>query len=79
MIERDTVKNAKISGVKKSYVKTGKAIKPDVKVKVSGKTLKKKRDYTVKYKKNKKRGTATITIKGKGNYSGSKKVKFKIV
>lgn len=79
VIERDTVKNAKISGVKKSYVKTGKAIKPDVKVKVSGKTLKKKRDYTVKYKKNKKRGTATITIKGKGNYSGSKKVKFKIV
>lgn len=79
VIKRNTVKKAKTSGVKKAYARTGKAIKPKVKVKVSGKTLKKNRDYTVTYKKNKNRGTATITIKGKGNYTGSKKVKFKIV
>lgn len=78
-INRNTVKNARVSGVKKAYVKTGKAIKPKVKVKVSGVTLKKNRDYRITYKKNKKRGTATITIKGMGNYTGSKKVKFKIV
>lgn len=78
-ISRRTVKNASVSGVKKAYVKTGKEIKPKVKVKVKGVTLKKKRDYKVTYKKNKKRGTATITIKGKGNYTGTKKVKFKIV
>lgn len=78
-ISRKTVKNARVSGVKKAYVKTGKAIKPKVKVKVNGVTLKKKSDYKVTYKKNIKRGTATITIKGMGNYTGSQKVKFKIV
>lgn len=78
-INRNSIKNAKVSGVKKVYRKTGKAIKPKVKVKVSGLTLKKKRDYKVTYKKNKKRGTATITIKGMGNYTGSKKIKFKII
>lgn len=79
VINRNTVKNATVSGVKKSYVKTGKAIKPKVTVKVSGVTLKKNRDYKVTYKKNVKRGKATLTMKGKGNYSGTKKVTYKIV
>ena len=30
-------------------------------------------------KKNKKKGTATVVIMGIGNYSGTKKIKFKIV
>lgn len=78
-IARNTIKNAKVSGVKKAYARTGKSIKPKVKVKVSGVTLKKGMDYSISYKKNKKRGKATITIKGKGNYTGTKKVTFKIV
>lgn len=78
-ISRNTVKKASVSGVKKAYANTAKAIKPNVKVKVKGVTLKKKRDYKVTYKNNKKRGTATITIKGIGNYTGTKKIKFKIV
>ncbi|MCR4605473.1 MAG: hypothetical protein K5639_05685 [Eubacterium sp.] len=73
----------KVSKVKSKYKYTGKNIKPTptVKIKVLGITyrLKKGTDYTVSYKNNKKKGTATIKIKGKGNYKGSRTVKFKIV
>lgn len=78
-IVRNTVKKAKVSGVKSSYRYTGKLIRPKAKVKVGGVTLKKNRDYLISYKKNRKKGTATITIKGKGNYSGTRRVTFKIV
>ena len=40
--------------------------------------LKEGKDYTLKYSSNKKVGTATITITGKGNYTGTTKRKFKI-
>lgn len=58
---------------------TGKAVKPTLVVKYNGKTLKNGTDYTLSYKNNKNVGTATVTIKGKGNYTGTKKVTFKIV
>ena len=58
---------------------TGKAIQPKVTIKNGQTTLISGTDYTLSYSNNKKVGTATITITGKGNYSGSKKVKFKIV
>lgn len=70
------ISKAKVSVSNKTY--TGKEIEPTVKVKYSGNTLKKGRDYSVSYKNNRKIGTATITIKGKGKYIGSKKVTFKI-
>ena len=57
---------------------TGKAIKPNPKLAYKGKTLKKGVDYTLSYKNNKKRGTATITVKGKGNFTGAKVMRFKI-
>ncbi|KIR01572.1 beta-1,4-endoglucanase V [Lachnospiraceae bacterium TWA4] len=60
----------------KSY--TGKEIKPSVKATYKGKTLKNGTDYTISYSKNKNVGTAIITLKGKGNYKGSKKITFKI-
>ena len=63
----------------KSQVYTGKALKPAVTVKYGGKTLKKGTDYTVTYSGNKAVGTATATVKGKGNYTGTKKVTFKIL
>lgn len=37
------------------------------------------KDFTVSFKNNTKVGTATITIKGKGDYTGTKTLKFKIV
>ena len=67
---------AKITVSNKTY--TGKAIKPTVTVKYSGKKLKKGTDYTVSYKNNKKIGTATAIINGKGKYVGTRTVTFKI-
>ncbi len=61
------------------YTYTGKAHKPAVTVKDGDYTLKKGTDYTLSYKNNKDIGTASITIKGKGKYTGSKTIQFKIV
>ncbi len=58
---------------------TGSAVTPDVKITNSGYTLVKDLDYTLSYKNNKEIGTASVTITGKGKYSGSKTAKFKIV
>lgn len=49
----------------------GKALKPKVTIKVNGRKLKEGKDYELSYDKNVKRSgttTATIRIKGKGNY-----------
>lgn len=58
----------------KSYTYTGKAITPAVTV--SG--LKSGTDYTVSYKNNINAGTATVTVTGKGNYTGTATVNFTI-
>ncbi|MCD8147009.1 MAG: fibronectin type III domain-containing protein [Clostridiales bacterium] len=71
--------NATVSSVDARYTYTGKTIKPTPKVKYSGATLTKGTDYTVSYSSNKAVGTATITIKGTGNYTGTVKKTFKIV
>ena len=71
------VKKAKISGiVAKKY--TGKAITQNVVVKIGGTALKKGTDFTVTYKNNKKVGTASVIIKGKGSCVGSITKTFKI-
>jgi hypothetical protein len=63
----------------KSYSYDGKKKTPAVTVKDSeGRKLVKDRDYTVSYSKNKKIGKAKVTVKFKGNYSGTKKLSFKI-
>lgn len=61
----------------KSY--TGKALKPAVTIKDGDKKLVSGTDYTVSYKNNTKIGTATVTITGKGDYTGTKVLTFKIV
>ena len=77
-----TVAPAKISKAKATKIAdkyyTGKAIKPTPTLKFNGKKLKKGTDFTVTYKANKAVGKATITVKGKGNFTGTKKVTFKI-
>ena len=72
------VKMAELKYTVKNQTYTGKALKPAVTVKYGTVTLKKNTDYTLAYKDNKKAGTATVTVTGKGNYTGSKAVKFKI-
>ena len=57
---------------------TGKALTPAVKVTLDGLTLKEGTDYEVTYANNKDVGTATVTIKGQGNYTGSLKKNFTI-
>lgn len=61
----------------KSY--TGKALKPSITIKDGNKKLVSGTDYTVTYKNNTKPGKATATITGKGNYTGTKTLTFKIV
>ena len=58
---------------------TGRAITKTVKVTYSGKTLAEDKDYTVIYDNNISIGTANITIKGIGIYSGEVLLSFNIV
>jgi hypothetical protein len=57
----------------------GKSTSGKVKITNNGKVLVKGKDYTVTYKNNKQIGKATATIKGIGQYSGTKTITFKIV
>ncbi len=57
---------------------TGSAIQPAFTVTMSGKTLTAGTDYTVAYTNNTNAGTATITLTGKGNFTGTKTVNFAI-
>ncbi|WP_419025385.1 fibronectin type III domain-containing protein [Emergencia sp.] len=63
----------------KSYTYTGKIIKPAPRLVINGKTLKKNKDYTVAYSNNKQIGQASITLKGKGKYTGQRTIYFNIV
>jgi hypothetical protein len=62
-----------------SYTYTGKAIKPKVTVKNSNGKAIASSNYTVTYpSSSKKVGTYTVTVKFKGNYSGTKKLTYTI-
>ena len=78
MQEKD-IKETNISLAKKSVVYNGKAQNVKVTVRDGSTILKQDIDYTVSYKNNKKVGTATVVINGKGSYSGSVKKTFRIV
>ncbi len=65
---------------------TGKVIKPEVRVYDYKTLLQVKKDYTISYKNNTKANDAqttksapTITVTGKGNYSGKEKQTFQIL
>ena len=66
------------SATVKDQTYTGKALKPAVTVKYDGKKLVKGADYTVSYRNNKNAGTATVTLTGKGDFTGTRKVTFAI-
>lgn len=77
-VAKISINKATVTGIKVSYTYTGKEQKPAPVVRLSGKKLTSGKDYTVTYSKNKKVGTAKIVVKGIRNYTGSKKVEFKI-
>ena len=70
-LSRISISKASVTLSTSTYAYDGKAKKPGVTVKLNGKTLKNGTDYSVTYSNNTKVGTAKVTIKGKGNYSGS--------
>ena len=57
---------------------TGSAIEPKVTVKDGGRALAEGTDYTVAYANNTAVGTATVTITGMDNYTGTRTVTFAI-
>ena len=61
-----------------TFTYDGNAKTPDPMVVLNGETLVKDRDYTVSYAENVNAGTATVTVTGKGNYSGTKTATFSI-
>lgn len=58
---------------------TGKSLTPGITVKNGSRSLVRGTDYSLSYSKNKAVGTATITVKGIGNYTGTKKITFRIL
>lgn len=73
-----TISSATVSSIA-NQVYTGSSIKPSVTVKYNGTALTLNTDYTVAYTNNVNAGTATVTITGKGGYSGTKTASFKIL
>ncbi|MCR4712675.1 MAG: cell wall-binding repeat-containing protein, partial [Clostridia bacterium] len=76
-IPPDTITLTKKNVTVKNAVYNGAAQRPVV-VKDGDKTLEEGTDYTATYKKNKNVGTATVTVTGKGDYTGSITKTFKI-
>ncbi|MBR3227928.1 MAG: InlB B-repeat-containing protein, partial [Erysipelotrichaceae bacterium] len=70
-----TISKAKITStgvmLNSSYIYVKGGVKPQPVVVVDGKVLTLNTDYTLSYKNNAKVGTATVTVKGKGNYEGT--------
>ena len=74
-----SIEKASVGGVSLSYGYSGKAYTPTLVVKVNGVTLTESKDYAVEIENNKNPGTATITITGIGNYTGTRIKTFEIV
>ena len=70
------ITTATVSAANQTY--TGSALKPSPAVTLNGKMLTKDIDYTVSYSNNVNVGTATVTVIGKGNYTGTAKGTFAI-
>lgn len=58
---------------------TGYQIRPAVTVRLGSVKLTENKDYTLNYYNNTNAGTATVTVVGKGGYSGSRTAAFKII
>lgn len=62
-----------------NQVYNGKKQRPEVEVKDGKKVLEEGVDYTVSYSNNKEIGSATVTVKGCNDYTGTSKATFKIL
>lgn len=77
-ISKARISSAKLSHAK--YYANGSSHRPGVTVKSHGKKLKKNRDFSVRYSgSGVSAGTYKVTVTGKGNYTGKKILKYKVV
>ena len=77
-VSKQNIANATVSSIP-AQTYTGRAITPQPVVTLGTKKLVAGTDYTITYANNVNVGTATITIKGMGNYAGTKTARFTIV
>ena len=78
IVDHIALSQCSISRISNQYY-TGSALKPKPTVSYDGKKLREGVDYTLTYSKNKAIGKATVSIKGKGSYTGSVNRSFSIV
>ena len=80
-VTKASVKSVSATVKPKTYTGSGITLKEDdIKVKLGKQTLKYGTDYVlVNYSNNVSSGTASVTVKGIGNYCGEKTIKFKIL
>ena len=76
---RRDISDCLASTKKKNYPYTGKAIEPEMILKLDSETLTRGTDYKLSYRNNKQVGTATITATGIGKYKGTKTCTFSII
>ncbi len=76
-LEKTNITKADVKKIEDQYY-TGKAMQPSLTITYEGSSLKLNEDYEVSYKDNTEIGTATATIKGKGNYTGEVSRTFEI-
>lgn len=77
-IAKADISSAEITYDAGPYGYTGKEWKPEVTVSFNSATLTAGNDYTVSYENNINAGTATVTVTGKGNFTGSANTTFTI-
>lgn len=78
MVGKANIARAQVTAINASYEQTGAEISPVPVVTIDGVNLIKDADYTISYTSNVNIGTATYTITGIGNYTGSISGTFKI-
>lgn len=74
---KKSIENANAAEISTQFY-TGNEIKPAVTISYEGNKLTDGKDYTVSYENNIIIGTAAVTIHGKGDYTGSKTISFRI-
>ncbi|MCR4946088.1 MAG: fibronectin type III domain-containing protein [Lachnospiraceae bacterium] len=75
----NSAKGMVVTGYASTYTYTGYAITPALVVSIDGTALTAGTDYTVSYSNNINVGTAKAVVTGKGQYSGTKTVEYRIV
>lgn len=77
-IAKGSLTRARVTKIKTACTANGEAVTPTPEVIFDGRVLKEGTDYTLSYKNNTAPGTATLIVKGAGEYTGVAVKQFKI-